>query len=101
MILLCVFVYIIPGFDAESVLDEDGDDEEHHSLHSHGEQVLSHHVPLQRRAEPVLTCSTTTTFTHLNTTLVQSAARTFSNVTLGAEHHGNLILCRVFTRVTE
>ena len=60
LMLVCVCLRVcvcvsIPGFDAEPVLDEDGDDEEHHSLHSHGEQVFSHHVPLQRRTEPVLT----------------------------------------------
>lgn len=45
----------VPGFDEESVLDEDGDDEEDNALHSHRKQVFTHHVPLQRRAEPVLT----------------------------------------------
>lgn len=44
----------IPGFDEESVLNEDGDDEEHDTLHSHSKQVLSHHVPFQRGAKPVL-----------------------------------------------
>lgn len=49
----------LPGLDAELVLDEESDDEEDHSLHSHGKEVFPHHVPLKRRAEPVLTWNTT------------------------------------------
>lgn len=44
-----------PGLKAEAVLNKDGDAEEDHTLYGHGKQVFSHHVPGQRRAEPVLT----------------------------------------------
>lgn len=44
-----------PGLDAETVLDEDGDAEENHAFNSHGKEVLAHHVPRQRRTEPILT----------------------------------------------
>ena len=55
-VYVCVCVCVcVPGFDEESVLDEDGDDKEDHALHSHCKQVFPHHVPLQRRAEPDLT----------------------------------------------
>lgn len=43
-----------PGLDAETVLDEDGDTEENHAFYSHGKEILAHHVPRQRRAEPIL-----------------------------------------------
>lgn len=48
-----------PGLDAETVLDKDSDEEEDDALDGHGKQVLPHHVPGQRGAEPVLTCRRT------------------------------------------
>lgn len=44
-----------PGLEAEAVLNEDGNDEEDNTFYGHCKQVLSHHVPGQRRAEPVFT----------------------------------------------
>lgn len=44
-----------PRLDAEAILNEDSDDKEDHALYGHRKQVLSHHVPGQRGAEPVLT----------------------------------------------
>lgn len=46
----------LPGFDEEPVLDEHGDEEEHHTLHGHGKEVSSHQVPWQRGHKAILTC---------------------------------------------
>ena len=49
LILVC-----LPAADEELVLQQDGEEEEDHALGGHGEQVLPHHVPLQRGTQPVL-----------------------------------------------
>lgn len=51
-------LFLVPGLEEESVLNEDSDDEEDNAFHCHGEQVFTDHVPLQRRPEPVLTWRT-------------------------------------------
>lgn len=47
-----------PGLEEKAVLNEDSDAEEDHTLYGHRKQVLSHHVPGQRGAEPVFTYKT-------------------------------------------
>lgn len=60
--------FLPPGLEAEVILNEDGDAEEDNTLDGHREQVLSHHVPGQRRAEPVFTCSRRHIFSVLSKT---------------------------------
>lgn len=51
-----LFKLHLPGLNAETVLHEYSDTEEDYALHSHGKEVLTHHVPGQWGIEMDFTC---------------------------------------------